>query len=78
MKCLKRIHLIENESDVKDTLDDPKENKMDEVEEIGPVEGLESLMNLKEASRLYLLRKGNGCEIVFFAQKAQSVDKHAQ
>ena len=43
MECPKRIHLIEDESDVKGTPDDPKENETEEVEEIGPFEGLESL-----------------------------------
>lgn len=35
-ECPKRIHLIENESDVKDALDDPKTDETEEVEDILP------------------------------------------
>ena len=49
MECPKRIHIIENESDVKDT-PDPKEDETEEVEDIGPEEGLESLMVIKETA----------------------------
>ena len=53
MQCPKRIILIENESDVKDTLDDPerKETKAEteEIEVLGPYDG-ETLMVLKKST----------------------------
>ena len=49
-QCPKRINLIEGEGDVKDTPNDPKGNDTEEVEELGPMEGLESLMVLKVTS----------------------------
>ena len=53
MECPKRIHLIENESNVKDTPDDPKEKEAEaeteELEIYHAVEG-ESLVVLKEAT----------------------------
>ena len=50
MECPKHIHLIENESDVKDIPDDSKENKTEEVEDIGLEKGLESFMVVKETT----------------------------
>ena len=53
MECPKRIHLIENECDVKDIPDDPKEKAVaaetDELEIYHAVEG-ESLMVIKETT----------------------------
>lgn len=43
----KQINLIENESDIKDTPNDPKGN---ETEEVGPLEGLEALMVLTKST----------------------------
>ena len=44
-ECPKRIHFIENESDVKDAADDdPKENDTEKVQDILPEEDIDSLM----------------------------------
>ena len=44
-ECPKRIHFIENESDVKDAADDdPKENDTEKVQDILPKEDIDSLM----------------------------------
>lgn len=48
-ECPKRIHLIENESDVTDAIDDLKENNTEKVQDILPEEDIDSLMVITDA-----------------------------